>query len=165
MLQRIYQDTLERPKLVPFSKLSPQRIKVSCVLTLKNRHHCMILHGYGQAVELYKGNVNRENSNQKLKERRRCLQMEEPQSPTPSQKTLTCASGDRMRFIPKSRRHHHPTDWTQASQILPGWASGDHLFSSHHQCSGKTHRNCVKVTLVKDVGTRFTPAEEIRTSH
>ena len=27
-------------------RFSSQRIKVSCALTLKYRHHCMILHGY-----------------------------------------------------------------------------------------------------------------------
>ena len=65
--------------------------------------------------------------------------IEGPQSLRPSLKTQICASGDRVRFILKSHRHH-PTDCTQASQILPGRASGDRLLSSHHQCTGKTHR-------------------------
>ena len=58
------------------------------------------------------------------------------------------ASGDRLRFILKARRHHHPTDCTQAGQIPPGRALGDQLLSSQ-QC---TLRNRVKFTWVKDVG-------------
>ena len=84
------------------------------------------------------------------------------QSPTPSPKTRICASGDRLRFILKTHRHHHPTDCTKISQSSPGWASGDWLLSSHHQCTGKTHRNRVKFTLVKDVGTLLAASEEIR---
>ena len=54
--------------------------------------------------------------------------------------------GDRLRFILKSRRHHHPTACTQASQIPPGRESGDRLLSSHPQCPGETHRSHVKFT-------------------
>ena len=46
--------------------------------------------------------------------------MKEPQSPTLSSRTRICASGDRLRFVSKSHRHHHPTECTQASQIPPG---------------------------------------------
>ena len=35
---------------------------------------------------------------------------------------------------------------------FPGRASGDRLFSSHHQRMRKTHRNHLKFTLVTDVG-------------
>ena len=34
--------------------------------------------------------------------------MEEPQSPKPGPKIRICASGDRLQFILKSNRHHHP---------------------------------------------------------
>ena len=60
-------------------------------------------------------------------------------SSTPSPKTQMCASGDRLRLILKSHRHHHP-------------------------CTEKTHRNRVKFTLVKDVGTELAIAKETLTS-
>ena len=44
----------------------------SCALTMKYRHHCRILHGYEQAVELRNGYVNRQTLHQELKERIRC---------------------------------------------------------------------------------------------
>ena len=55
-----------------------------------------------------------------------------------------------------------PSDRLHPGQ--PGRASGVRLLSSHHQCTGKTHRNHVKFTLVKDVGEKLATAEEIRTS-
>ena len=55
-------------------------------------------------------------------------EMKEPQSHRPSPQIWICASGNQMRFILKSHHHHHhPTDCTQASQVLPGWASEDLL--------------------------------------
>ena len=61
--------------------------------------------------------------------------------------TRICASGDRLRSILKSHRHHCPIDCTRASQIPSGGALGDRLPSSHHQCTGKTHRNRVKFSI------------------
>ena len=45
---------LTNPKLVQFWTFSsPKKIKVSCTLTFKCRHHCMALHGHEQAVVLH----------------------------------------------------------------------------------------------------------------
>ena len=157
--------------MVPFCPSSSPRIKVYCAWTLKFRHRCIILHGYEQAVELRSGHVNRQNSHHKIKERILFVlfffkkkKLEEPQSPTPIPKTGICASGDRLRFILKSHRRHHPTECTQASQMPPSRASGDGLLSSHHQCLGKTHRNCVKFRWVKDCGFEWAIAKETHTS-
>ena len=40
----------------------------------------------------------------------------------------------------------------------------DHLLSSHHQCTGTTHRNHARFTWVKDVGMQLATVEEIRTT-
>ena len=95
-------------------------------------------------MELRTTQVNRQNPHLKLKERMRCFLMKEPQSATPGPKTRICASGDRLRHILKTHRCQHPTDCTQTSQMPPGRASGAPLLSSHHQSTGKTHRNRVK---------------------
>ena len=39
-------------------------------------------------------------------------------------------------------------------------ASGGRLPSSHHQCTGKTHRNHVKFTLMEDVGMKSARAQD-----
>ena len=56
-------------KLVLCWTFSSQRIKVSCALTLKYRHHCIMLYGYALDVDLHSGHATRRNSHQKLKER------------------------------------------------------------------------------------------------
>ena len=57
--------------------------------------------------------------------------------------------GRPIAFHPEITPPHRPTDCAQASRIPQGWASGDRLLSSHHQCSRTTHR----ITWVKCVGT------------
>ena len=74
-----------------------------------------VLHGY-EDVEFRNGHVNHQNTHLSLKERIVFLNKEEPQSP----KIPICASGDRLRFIVKSYRHHHATDCTYPAQPVSG---------------------------------------------
>ena len=70
--------------------------------------------------------------------------------------------GWRKRSRPRPARRpgsvHRETGW-----IPPGRTSENRLFSSRHQCTGKTHRIHVKFTVVRDVDMQLTAAEEIRT--
>ena len=63
-----------------------------------------------------------------------------------------------------TRPARNPTNCTQVTQIPPRLASGDGLLSSHHPCTGKTRRNRVKFTFVKDVGMQLVTAEGFRTN-
>ena len=53
---------------------------------------------------------------------------------------------------------------TAVAKAQPNCASGGGWLSSHHQCTGNTHRNRMKFTLVKDVGVQLATAIKIRTS-
>ena len=104
--------SLERPKLVP----------VLDVFVFEDRGLLWIDIEVSSSVQnnlLRNGRVNRQNLHWTVKGWIRRWWMEEPQSSTPSPKSPICASGDWLRSILKSDRHHRPTHCTQANQVLP----------------------------------------------